>query len=105
MTLPMPAAVLAGGGSKRMGRPKAALPYGAGTLLEFQADRLAGIFEDVVVVVKEPPASDVGRARVVLDRVSEAAAIHGLARALEEAPTGCSFWRSISPACRRPSSA
>src|SRR5262245_60457605 len=81
----MPAAVLAGGASKRMGRPKAALAYGPGTLLEFQTGRLAGIFEEVFVVAKETPAFPVGPARVILDGDSGHAAIHGLARALEEA--------------------
>ena len=81
----MPAAVLAGGASRRMGRAKAELPYGAGTLLEFQARRLAEIFEDVLVVAKAPPASPVADARVVLDAVPEHAAIHGLVRALREA--------------------
>jgi molybdenum cofactor guanylyltransferase len=84
-TLPMPAAVLAGGASRRMGRPKASLPYGATTLLEFQATRLAALFDEVFVVVKEAPASGVGPARVLLDRDPGHAAIHGLARALEEA--------------------
>ena len=51
----MPAAVLAGGASRRMGRSKAALPYGAATLLEFQTTRLAELFEEVLVVAKEPP--------------------------------------------------
>ena len=61
MRIPMPAAVLAGGASRRMGRSKAALPYGAGTLLEFQTKRLAKIFEEVFVVAKEPPAFPRGR--------------------------------------------
>jgi molybdopterin-guanine dinucleotide biosynthesis protein A len=82
----MPAAVLAGGASKRMGRPKAELPYGAGTLLEFQTGRLALLFEEVLVVVKELPARAAGAGRVVLDRTPEHAAIHGLVRALEEVP-------------------
>jgi len=82
----MPAAVLAGGASTRMGRPKAALPYGAGTLLEHQTRRLAAVFEDVLVVAKETPAFAYGPARVVVDRVADPAAIHGLARALEETP-------------------
>ena len=81
----MPAAVLAGGASRRMGRPKAGLPYGAGTLLEFQTTRLAAIFDGVFVVVKEPPTFPFGPAKVLLDRASERAAIHGLIRALEEA--------------------
>jgi molybdopterin-guanine dinucleotide biosynthesis protein A len=80
----MPAAVLAGGASRRMGRPKAALPYGAGTLLEFQTERLAALFEEVLVVGKEAPEKT-GPARVVLDGVPGHAAIHGLVRALEEA--------------------
>jgi molybdopterin-guanine dinucleotide biosynthesis protein A len=81
----MPAAVLAGGASRRMGRPKAALSYGAETLVEFQTRRLSGIFEEVFVVAKEAPDFPVGPARVILDRVPERAAIHGLVRALEEA--------------------
>ena len=80
----MPAAVLAGGASRRMGRPKAELPYGAGTLLVFQVSRLAELFEEVLVVAKEQPASPVAPARVVLDRVPQHAAIHGLVRALAE---------------------
>ncbi len=81
----MPAAVLAGGASRRMGRPKAALPYGATSLLAFQTQRLAEIFEDVMIVVKEPPDFPAGPARIVRDAVAERAAIHGLVRALEEA--------------------
>jgi len=81
----MPAAILAGGASRRMGRPKAELPYGAGTLVEFQVSRLAELFEEVLLVVKAPPVSSVAPARVVLDRAPQHAAIHGLIRALEEA--------------------
>ncbi len=81
----MPAAVLAGGASRRMGRSKAALPYGATTLLAFQTERLAEIFDGVLVVAKEPPGFETGPARVVLDGEAGYAAIHGLVRALEEA--------------------
>jgi molybdopterin-guanine dinucleotide biosynthesis protein A len=81
----MPAAVLAGGASRRMGRPKAELRYGAGTLLEFQTHRLGELFEEVLVVAKSPPPLAVGPARIVLDRAAQHAAIHGLVRALEEA--------------------
>jgi molybdopterin-guanine dinucleotide biosynthesis protein A len=83
--LPMPAAVLAGGASKRMGRPKAALPWGAGNLLEFQTNRLSTLFREVFVVMKERPDFPTGPAKVLLDRSADHAAIHGLVRALEEA--------------------
>jgi len=81
----MPAAVLARGASQRMGRPKAALPWGAGNLLEFQTGRLSTFFREVFVVVKEKPDFPIGPAKVLLDRSPEFAAIHGLLRALEEA--------------------
>jgi molybdenum cofactor guanylyltransferase len=81
----MPAAVLAGGASRRMGVSKAALPYGRTTLLAHQTGRLSAVFSEVFVVAKEAPGFDVGPACVVLDRTSDQAPIHGLVRALEEA--------------------
>lgn len=80
----MPAAVLAGGASRRMGRAKAALPWGTGNLLEFQTERLSKLFPEVFVVLKEPPDYRVGPATVLLDRSPDLAAIHGLLRFLEE---------------------
>ncbi len=84
MKIPMAAAVLAGGGSRRMGVPKASLPYGKTTLLAHQTERLSKMFEEVLVVAKEAPGFDAGPSRLVLDRTSDQAPIHGLARALEE---------------------
>jgi molybdopterin-guanine dinucleotide biosynthesis protein A len=84
MRIQMPAAVLAGGASRRMGRPKAELPYGAGTLLAHQAGRLSLVFAEVFAVVKEPSRLPAGPALVLLDGSPEHAAIHGLTRALEE---------------------
>jgi molybdopterin-guanine dinucleotide biosynthesis protein A len=84
MRIRMPAAVLAGGASRRMGRPKADLPYGAGTLLAHQAVRLSHVFSEVYAVVKEPSRFPAGPALVLLDGAPEHAAIHGLVRALEE---------------------
>jgi molybdopterin-guanine dinucleotide biosynthesis protein A len=81
----MPAAVLAGGASTRMGRPKAALPWGAGNLVEFQTGRLATLFSEVFVVVKEQPDYPIGPARVLIDPSPDFAAIYGLVRALDEA--------------------
>lgn len=85
MKLPMPAAVLAGGASRRMGREKGALPYGAATLAGFQTERLAPVFEEVWLVAKKTPDYAFGAARVLLDDTPDLAAIHGLRRALREA--------------------
>lgn len=82
----MPAAVLAGGSSERMGRSKAALPYGASTLLAHQTKRLSEHFEEVLVVAKAIPEFDTGPARVVLDEEAQRAAIYGLLTALEQTP-------------------
>jgi molybdopterin-guanine dinucleotide biosynthesis protein A len=85
MRIAMPAAVLAGGASRRMGRDKGALPWGAGTLAQFQAARLASIFDEVWLVAKRAPEYDPAPARLLLDGTDDSAAIHGLARALREA--------------------
>lgn len=81
--VPMPAAILAGGASRRMGRPKAGLSYGGTTLLEHQAGRMSDTFSPVYAVVKDGEES-AGSALVLFDRTPAHAAIHGLIRALEE---------------------
>jgi molybdopterin-guanine dinucleotide biosynthesis protein A len=48
--------VLAGGESRRMGRPKALLPVGSTTLLEWVIDRLEPHFDEVLVSLSKPPA-------------------------------------------------
>ena len=68
-----------------MGVPKGSLPYGEGTLAEHQTRRLAAIFSDVWLVVREEPAYAFGAARVIFDRDPERSALSGLVRALEEA--------------------
>ncbi|MGH9317806.1 MAG: molybdenum cofactor guanylyltransferase [Thermoanaerobaculia bacterium] len=84
MKIPMPAAVLAGGASRRMGVSKTALPWGGMTLLEHQTGRLAELFTEVFVVGKEDSRFEAGPARILWDRSPQAAPIHGLVRALEE---------------------
>jgi molybdopterin-guanine dinucleotide biosynthesis protein A len=81
----MPAAVLAGGASRRMGSPKAALPYGAGTLAEHQTSRLSRAFEEVWLVVRDAPGFPFGPARVLFDSDPVQSALSGVLRALEEA--------------------
>jgi len=85
MKIPMPAAVLAGGASLRMGVSKAELPWGGATLLEHQVERLSGLFVEVFVVGKEDSRLDIGPARILRDGSPQTATIHGLVRALEEA--------------------
>lgn len=48
------AAVLAGGGSTRMGRNKALLKLGNKTMIERVVDPLRGIFNNILVVTNEP---------------------------------------------------
>lgn len=85
MKIPMPAAVLAGGESRRMGTPKESLPYGPGTLAEHQTSRLARIFQEVWIVVRETPAFAIGPAKPIFDDDPVRSAFSGLLRALEEA--------------------
>ena len=82
----MPAAVLAGGASRRMGRPKAELPYGAGTLLEFQVVAAGGALRGGARR-RQGAARVCGRAGRASSSTGcrEHAAIHGLVRALAEA--------------------
>ena len=85
MTVSMPAAILAGGESRRMGVAKATLPYGRGTLAQHQADRLARVFAEVWLVVREAPEYATGADCILLDSDAERSALSGLMRALEEA--------------------
>lgn len=80
----MPVALLAGGASRRMGRPKALLPFGTGTVLQHQLTKLYPLFDEILLVVKDPPDAATGRARVLLDATPRQGAIFGLMRALEE---------------------
>jgi len=59
--------LLAGGESKRMGQPKALLPVGAVTMVEWLADRLAGNFAEVLVSANDPQLVPKGL-RMVRDR-------------------------------------
>jgi len=74
--------VLAGGRSVRMGTDKALLPVGGTTLVAWQADRLARVFDPVVISAKGVMPPTQPRRRVILDGVAESAAIYGLRAAL-----------------------
>lgn len=71
--------VLAGGQSRRMGRPKAWLEVGNTVLLRYVADRLAPAFSEVMVCFAEPEQLEhLVPYRVVFDRRPNAGPLAGL---------------------------
>jgi molybdopterin-guanine dinucleotide biosynthesis protein A len=71
--------VLAGGGSRRMRRPKAWVEVGDTYLLRFVADRLAPAFSEVLVSFGEPEQlEEPVPYRVVFDRKASAGPLGGL---------------------------
>lgn len=78
--------VLAGGESRRMGRPKAWLRVGNTVLLRYVADRLAPSFSEVVVSFAEPEQLEQHVPyRVVFDRRRHAGPLAGLEAGLAAA--------------------
>jgi molybdopterin-guanine dinucleotide biosynthesis protein A len=76
-------AVLAGGSSRRMGRPKALLPIGKGTLIEWVIERLAPAFAEVLVT--GGPSSPLPQALqplLLLDEFTAAGPLAGIETAL-----------------------
>ncbi|MGD9681552.1 MAG: molybdenum cofactor guanylyltransferase, partial [Candidatus Obscuribacterales bacterium] len=52
--LPLTALILCGGRSRRMGRPKAFLPYESSTVIAHIVDTITPIFTEVLLVSNEP---------------------------------------------------
>ena len=78
--------VLAGGSSRRMGRPKAWLDVGDTILLRWVTDRLAPEFEEVLVSFAEPEQLEEPIPyRVVFDRKSSAGPMAGIEAGLAAA--------------------
>ncbi|MEM7166637.1 MAG: molybdenum cofactor guanylyltransferase [Planctomycetota bacterium] len=87
------AVLLCGGGSRRMGRAKALLPWRGKTMLEYVIDTLATV-TDQIVVVGAPGLTlpDLGsRARVVEDRVADKGPLAGIREGLEACPAEFAF--------------
>jgi molybdopterin-guanine dinucleotide biosynthesis protein A len=75
--------VVAGGESQRMGRDKALLPWGEGTLLDHSVRRLAACCDDVRILCgREARYAERGWP-LVLDRVPEAGPLGGVLSGLE----------------------
>jgi molybdopterin-guanine dinucleotide biosynthesis protein A len=78
--------VLAGGGSRRMGRPKAWLEVGDTILLRYVVDRLAPAFSEVMVSFAEPEQLEAPLPyRIVFDRKRSAGPLAGLEAGLTAA--------------------
>ena len=84
--------VLAGGESRRMGRPKAWIEVDGTVLLRYVAERLSGAFSDVVVSFAEPEQLEHHVPyRVVFDRRRRAGPLAGLEAGLAAARTEIVF--------------
>lgn len=88
------AIVPCGGASRRMGRPKADLPFGPETLLQRAVRQLAGAV-DLVIVAAAPgqslPDLDARKVRVVRDPSPHLGPLRGLEAALAVAPGSAEF--------------
>jgi molybdopterin-guanine dinucleotide biosynthesis protein A len=77
--------VIAGGRSRRMGRPKAALPLGGTSMLEYVGARLAPLVHELVIVAaaeQEVSTPSMTAARVVRDRLRDEGPLPALALGL-----------------------
>jgi molybdopterin-guanine dinucleotide biosynthesis protein A len=54
LPLPLTALILCGGKSQRMGRPKALLPYQGTTMINYVADTVRDLFNEIFLVANEP---------------------------------------------------
>ncbi|HEY9759544.1 MAG TPA: molybdenum cofactor guanylyltransferase [Oculatellaceae cyanobacterium] len=67
LPLPMTAVILCGGKSRRMGRPKAFLPYKNSTMIEHILSTVRDLFQEVLLVANEPETFESFDVNVVKD--------------------------------------
>ena len=73
---------VAGGHSRRMGRDKALLPWGAGTLLDHTLARLAEVAAEVVLLPGPAPRYEERGVRIALDEGTDQGPLGGVAGGL-----------------------
>lgn len=83
--------ILAGGKSRRMGRDKALLPYGNGTLIEHVAKRLAGIATPLVIVADAANKYRVPGVPTIADEFPDCGPVGGIVTGLAAAGEGTHF--------------
>ena len=77
--------LLAGGGSRRMGRPKSLLPYHGVPLIEYMYRCLSPLFAETIVSTNDDQLYSLDGARFVADRIPGFGPIGGISAALEAA--------------------
>jgi molybdopterin-guanine dinucleotide biosynthesis protein A len=84
-------AILAGGASKRIGREKALLPFRGKKLVAHVHERVAAVFEEVVLVTNAPGLFPFLPCRMIRDRVPGKGPLSGVDAALRGARTAFVF--------------
>lgn len=82
LPLPITAAILCGGTSSRMGRPKAFLPFEGKTLIERRFEAIRELFAEVVLVANDPEAYSNLSVDVVKDIIPNRGPLVGILSAL-----------------------
>lgn len=82
LPLPMSAAILCGGKSKRMGRPKAFLPYEGKTMIEYRFNSIKELFSQVVLVANDVDAYSQLSVDIVKDIIPDRGPLVGILSAL-----------------------
>lgn len=76
--LPVTGVILCGGQSKRMGRPKAFLPFAGKTLIESTMDLMLELFDEVLLVSNTPEEFEHLSANVVRDIIPKRGPLVGI---------------------------
>ena len=85
------AVILAGGDSRRMGRDKSLLPVSGRPMIAHIADRLKGLFDDIVISGGQPGDYGFLGLDVVADEIAGRGPLMGIASALERTKNDLTF--------------